>query len=62
MLPALFLIAILRATLVCVIYVPVDKVRRYFTVQAGMWHLDALNLKPETSHLKPCRSDNGLHR
>ena len=19
-----------------------------------MWHLDALDLKPETSHLKPC--------
>ncbi len=31
-----------------------DKVRRYFTVQARMWHPDALDLKPETSHLKPC--------
>ena len=29
------------------------KVRRYFTVQARMWHPDARDLKPETSHLKP---------
>ncbi len=27
---------------------------QYFTVQAGMWHRDALDLKPETLHLKPC--------
>jgi len=33
-----------------------DMVRRYFTVQARMWHLDVLDLKPETSHLKPCLS------
>jgi len=24
-----------------------------------MWHPDALNLKPETSHLKPCPAAKG---
>jgi len=30
------------------------KVRSYFTVQARIWHPDALDLKPETANLKPC--------